>query len=86
MTTLWFGDFVPTNDLSKAITVIYGLIGMPLFLVGSGLVFQKVFYNHFKKYVAHIHAEIELEKKLQQEMRKEIDQIQLPRWKKIFKK
>jgi hypothetical protein len=86
MTTLWFGDFVPTNDVSKLITVIYGSIGIPLFLVGSGLVFQKIFYGHFKKYIAHIHHEIEVEKKLQQEIKKEIEDIQLPRRKKLFKK
>ena len=89
MTTVWFGDFVPTSDISKAITVLYGFIGIPLFLVWSGLIFQKLFYEHFKVYMARIHHEIEIEKRLQIEIKKEIAEIEeksLPRWKKLFKK
>lgn len=84
MTTLWFGDFVPTNDRSKIVTVIYGIIGIPLFIVGSWILVQKIFYAHLKKYIAHIHHEIEIEKKLQQEIKKEINKMELPRRKRIF--
>lgn len=86
MTTLWFGDFVPSNDLSKIITVLYGIIGIPLFIVGSWIFVQKVFYIHLKKYIAHVHHEIELEKKLQKEITKEIEKIERPRWKKLFQR
>lgn len=86
MTTLWFGDFVPTNDLSKIITVIYGMIGIPTFLIGSWIVFQKIFFGHFKRYITHIHHEIEIEKRLQQEIKEEIAEIEGPRWKRIFHK
>ncbi len=92
MTTVGFGDIVPTTILGKTITIFYGFIGIPMFIVWSWIVIQKFFYVHFKKYIAKLHQEIENEKQEQQEIKKELEEMKQmnkaknPRWKNIFKK
>ena len=39
ITTIGYGDLVPTHDISKVITVIYGILGISgMFFVGIGVI------------------------------------------------
>lgn len=59
MSSVGFGDFVPTTASSKILTIIYGMVGIPIFIVWSGILIQKIFFTHFKHYIAKLHREIE---------------------------
>lgn len=88
MSTLWFGDFAPITDAGKVLTIFYWFIGIPLFIVGSWIILQKIFFEHLKKYIVHIHHEIEIEKKLKKEIQETIDEQEKKKsWRKrLFKK
>ncbi len=41
ITTLGYGDFVPTTDLSKIVTTIYSLISIPTAFIAFGIIAEK---------------------------------------------
>lgn len=47
LTTVGYGDIVPTHDLSKIITSVYSLLGVGLFLFILGIVTEYYFYKRF---------------------------------------
>lgn len=59
LTTVGYGDIVPTHDVSKIVTSIYSLLGVAIFLFILGLVTEYYFYRRFTSY----HEKIENKKK-----------------------
>lgn len=41
LATVGYGDFVPKTDLGKSITIIYQLIGIPIFLYTGSLLIER---------------------------------------------
>jgi Trk-type K+ transport system membrane component len=50
MTTVGFGDLVPTHDASKVMATIYMLLSVPLILLSVGLVTEVVYERIHQKY------------------------------------
>jgi hypothetical protein len=47
LTTVGYGDLVPTHNLSKILTSIYTLLGVGTFLYSIGIVAEFYFYKRF---------------------------------------
>jgi voltage-gated potassium channel len=47
LTTVGFGDLVPTHNISKIITSIYTILGVGTFLFCLGVVSEYYFYKRF---------------------------------------
>lgn len=43
VTTVGYGDFVPTHDVSKVVTAIFSLMSIPLVLFALGVIFKNYF-------------------------------------------
>jgi hypothetical protein len=50
ITTVGYGDFVPTNDGSRFFTAIYILVGVSIGIAALGLIGSEVIKNREKKY------------------------------------
>ncbi|ELT94323.1 hypothetical protein CAPTEDRAFT_228986 [Capitella teleta] len=48
VTTIGYGNITPTTDLSKAMCVIYAIIGIPVFLLVAATIGSKVHKSFFK--------------------------------------
>lgn len=59
MTTIGFGDFAPLTDIGKFLTMIFAVVGVPMFLVTSARLLQTFLKRHIQDYLYHIHKRIE---------------------------
>lgn len=50
ITTVGYGDFTPTSDLSRLFTAIYILIGVSIGLVTLGLIGSRILEYRLKRY------------------------------------
>jgi len=48
LTTVGYGDLVPTHDLSKIVTAIYGFVSIPIVLFMFGVIAENYFENRMK--------------------------------------
>ena len=51
ITTVGYGDFTPTNDLSRLFTAIYILVGVSIGLVTLSLIGSEILKNREKRYI-----------------------------------
>ncbi len=49
LTTVGYGDLVPTTDIAKIIATIYMVLVVPMILVGIGIVAEEYVLKHKKK-------------------------------------
>lgn len=54
ITTVGYGDFTPTNDLSRLFTAIYILVGVSIGLVTLSLIGSEILRNRERKYIERI--------------------------------
>jgi len=70
VTTIGYGDLVPTHDLSKIITSVFAMVSIPVALFLFGLLAEDILetrLGHFEKKVHEIISrEKEIEKELEQ--------------------
>lgn len=51
ITTVGYGDFTPTNDLSRLFTAIYILVGVSIGLVTLSIIGAEILRNRERRYV-----------------------------------
>ena len=49
LTTVGYGDLVPSHDISKIVTSIYALLGVGIFLYSISIVSEHYFYKRLNK-------------------------------------
>ena len=54
MTTVGFGDFVPTSDLSKLVTVFFSLAGIGVLFYALGQISAAFFHHHEERHQVHL--------------------------------
>jgi len=79
VTTVGFGDFVPTHDISKIMTSLYSMVSIPLVLLALGILAR----NYFEGRILHIENRMSemltREKKLEENVEEVIDDEKKPR-------
>lgn len=59
MTTIGFGDITPHTDIGKILVIVYGFMGVPLFVSLSGLILESRFNKTIRKYIVKVHKEVQ---------------------------
>jgi voltage-gated potassium channel len=58
MTTVGYGDIVPTSTIWKLLTIVYAVTGVPLFIFMAGFIVEQRLSGLVKAYVKHHSNEI----------------------------
>lgn len=69
ITTVGYGDLVPTHDLSKIITIIYSLVSIPLMLLFFGLIAEVYFEKRIRSLENILKKIVEKEDNLNNDMK-----------------
>jgi len=73
ITTVGYGDFVPTTDAGKIFAVAYSFIGIGMILSLFKIVADHVLiFGNVKRILDSLHKKKDLKKEIHQEMRKEV--------------
>lgn len=72
LTTVGYGDFVPTHDVSKIVTSIYGIICIPIVLFVFGVITESYFESRIKRLERRLRSIITRE----EEIEKDVEEIE----------
>ena len=56
LTTIGYGDFVPTTDITKIFTIIFAFAGVVLFFILMSIIAKHYFHKQLKERYKHIQA------------------------------
>ncbi len=68
LTTVGYSDFVPTHDVSKIVTAIYGIISIPIMLFILGVLAENYFEVRIKGLEARLREILSQEKEIEEEV------------------
>jgi hypothetical protein len=68
LTTVGYGDFVPSHDVSKIVTVVYGIISIPIMLFILGVLAENYFEHRMKGLESRLRDILSQEKEIEEEI------------------
>lgn len=68
VTTIGYGDLVPTHNLSKIITSFYAMVSIPVALFLFGLVAEDILETRLGRFEKKVHEIISREKEIEREI------------------
>ena len=75
MTTIGYGDIVPTTEIGKIFAILFAFSGVPIFVGIVGLIFEWRIKNSISKHMDELEKElIETENKLEKTEKKLLDE------------
>lgn len=66
LTTVGYGDFVPTHDVSKIVTALYGVVCIPIVLFIFGVIAENYFENRMKSLEHRLREIMSQEKEIEE--------------------
>lgn len=73
MTSVGYGDFVPTHDASKIVTAFYAMISIPLVIFSLGVIAKSYFEKRIGSIEKRISEMLSREKTLEENVEEAID-------------
>lgn len=59
ITTIWLGDYVPLTTMGKILTMIYGLTGVPIFIIILSNSLEHKFSSRLRRYLHDISQNVQ---------------------------
>ncbi|MFA4996346.1 MAG: potassium channel family protein [Patescibacteria group bacterium] len=75
LTTVGYGDFVPSHDVSKIVTVVYGIISIPIMLFILGVLAENYFEVRMKGLESRLRDILSQEKEIEEEIEETEEKI-----------
>jgi hypothetical protein len=78
ITTVGYGDLVPTHDVSKIITAIYGMISVPLAVFAFGTIIEGYMESRIDRLEKRMQVILAREEKIESELAEKVEVVRGP--------